>query len=259
MKSRFFVSVILAVTLFTPGLHAAETAAQIIAKARAYLGKESVLNSVTTVTFSGHLESVERVPSPEDATKFVERPVRFPIEITFQKPYQQRIVLTRSNTIETTALDGYEAWRRRADAANPTRWQLSLLNAREIKQIRANTWENLNFCAGLEKVGGSVSVVGEDTVDGKECTKVAFKHSAEIVFMRYFDKATGRLVKTETDSGGEIREEGELVVSGIRFPRKVINKAPDGQTTTIVFEKAAVNQLVAPSEFAVPAFQPASP
>ena len=49
---------------------------------------------------------------------------------------------------------------------------------------------------------------------------LVFIHSDEIIFTRYFDKANGRLVKTVTDNKSEIREEGEIIVSGIRFPRK---------------------------------------
>ncbi len=52
--------------------------------------------------------------------------------------------------------------------------------------------------------------------------------------------------------GGEIREEGEMIVNGVRFPRKVINTAPNGRSTTITFDRVTVNETFAPEGFAVP-------
>ena len=93
---------------------------------------------------------------------------------------------------------------------------------------------------------------GDVTVDGVACAKLSFIHSERIVFHRYFDKATGRLVKTETSNGSEIREEGEMTVSGIRFPKKIINKAATGQVTTITFDTVVLNEGIPSAQFAVP-------
>jgi hypothetical protein len=255
MKLRSFLFALGVSSLLTVGLQAAQTAEQVIAKARSYLGEESALTAVKTIAFTGHLEGVERVATADDPEKFEERRVNFPIEIVFQKPYQQRIVLTRPNVVETTALDGYEAWQQRANPQDARQRQMVLLDASQIKRLRANTWENLNFFTGLDAKGGKTSVLGEVTLDGMTCTKLSFDHGSGIVFLRYFDNATGRLVKTETENGGEIREEGEMVVAGVRFPKKVINKSPDGQATTIVFDRAVVNESVDGSLFEIPAFQ----
>jgi hypothetical protein len=231
-------------------------AEDIIAKARAYLGRESALENVTSIHFSGMLELTERVPAEADPATFVERPLHLPVEIVFQKPYQQRITVKSEKIIETSALDGYDGWQRRSDAKDPSKWQLTLLDPQQVKRLRANTWENLHFFSGLEKRGGRVEYQGNATVDGVECAKVAFIHSDNIIFFRYFNKATGRLMKTETESGGEIREEGEVTVNGVRFPRKVVNKTPDGKTTSITFDKIVLNEVVPASEFAVPPLAP---
>ncbi|WP_438481525.1 hypothetical protein [Oleiharenicola lentus] len=257
MKLRLVSFSLLALSLLVVASRAADSAEQVIAKARAYLGGESALTALTSVHLTGNLNGVERTPIEGDATKFTEKNVEFPIDIVFQKPYQQRIVLTRPTVIETTVLDSYEAWQRNANAQNTKQWRLNLLDARGIKRLRANTWENLNFFAGLEKAGGTVTVLGEETVDGKACAKLSFDHGSGFVFVRYFDKDTGRLVKTETENGGEIREEGEIRVKGIRFPKKVINKTPNGQVTTITFNTVVVNESLPASEFAVPSFDPA--
>ncbi len=234
----------------------AETANQWIAKARAYLGTESALNAVTCIHFSGRLETIEKVPAPDDKTKQIDQPVSLPTEIIFQKPYQQEMIQTKADTIVTTALDDYDGWSRTSNPKDPKQWRISLLDAQQIKQLRANTWENLWFYAGIEKKGGRVELGGDVTVDGVACVKLSFIHADNIIFTRYIDKVTGRLVKTETENGGEIREEGEIIVNGVRFPRKVINKAPNGQIISIAFDKVVLNEHFPESEFAVPSLQP---
>jgi hypothetical protein len=234
----------------------AETATQVIAKARAYLGSEVALNAVSTIHFTGTLETTTLVPSPDDKTKQVEEKLKLPADIVFQKDYQQRITITGPGVIETTALDGYDAWQKRTNPKNPSQWTITLLDAGQVKKLRANTWENLSFFAGLEKKGGTVQHGGDATADGVACVKLSFVHAADIVFVRFFDKATGRLIKTQTENGAEIREEGEMIVNGVRFPRKVINKSPNGTVTTITFDRVELNQRLPAGEFAVPTLKP---
>ncbi|MEY4925408.1 MAG: hypothetical protein RL598_1927 [Verrucomicrobiota bacterium] len=217
----------------------AESAEQIIAKARAYLGSESALQAVHTIHFTGALE--------------VDARTRWPADIIFQKDYQQRITVNFEKYIETTALDHYDAWQMRFNPAEPTRWQLALLDGAQVKRLRANTLENLSFFAGLERQGVLIRVIGKVEVEGLACVSLLFSHSNNISFLRYFDQRTGRLVKTETESGGEIREVGEIIVQGVRFPGKVINKAANGQTTSIIFDRIILNEPIPASEFAVPA------
>jgi len=133
---------------------------------------------------------------------------------------------------------------------------MTLLSGEQIKRLRANTWENLSFFHGIEQRRGTVNDLGTVTLDGKSCRKLAFDHSDGIVFTRYFDEATGRLLLTETENGIRIREEGEMVVDGLRFPRKIISisKLNDGseRTVSIVFDKVIVNEPLADSLFTIP-------
>jgi hypothetical protein len=223
-----------------------------IAKARAAVGPDAALDAVTSIHFMGTLETMERVPDKSTPGKYTEQPLRLAIDIVFQKPYQQRITLRSDKVVETTALDDYDAWVRRTDPSNPAAWRLSLLDAAQIKHLRANTWENLAFYRGIERNGGRVEYQGEEPVDGKPCVKLVFVHSESISFTRYFDKASGNLIKTVTENGSEIREEGELTVNGIHFPKKLLNKPADGSTSTITFDSIKVNEVIPASEFAVP-------
>ena len=231
---------------FTVALSAAEPA--IIAKARAFVGSESALNAVKSVHFVGTLVTTD----PADPTK----QTRAAVEIFFQAPERQRIQATSDKTIEVTALDGYDAWQRIQDTADSTKWRQTILGADQIKRLRANTWESLGFYRGIESHGGRIEDQGRVTVDGVACQKVAFIYAPNIIFYRFLDVATGRLDHTETESGSTLREQGEIMASGVRFPKTIVqtNKAGAGQiqTITLNFEKVTVNEAMPASLFAMP-------
>ncbi len=232
-------------------VHAASDVDKVIARARAGVGSEAALAALKSLHYTGTLTTT----ATDD--QGVSRPVNVAIEIIFQRPYRQRIVATSENKIEITALDDYEGWQREQDPDDSTRWRMTLLSNDQIKRLRANTWENLSFFRGIEKRRGHVEDLGKATVDGKSCRKLAFNHGDGIVFTRYFSDATGRLVLTETENGVTIREEDEVVIEGIRFPRKILStsKLDDGseRKVTIVFDKISVNKTFADSLFTVPA------
>ena len=223
-----------------------------VAKARAAVGSESALKAIHAVRFSGTVESMQKTPSKADPTKMEETRIRLAIDSSFQKPYRQRIVLRSDNTIETTTLDEYNGWIHRAEIGRESQAILTLLESSQIKRLRANTWEYLSYFRGIEACGGRVDFQGEADVDGKNCVVLAFAHAPNISFTRYFDKSTGRLIKTVTENGGEIREEGEIIVAGIRYPKVLINKSPDGQVATITFDSIKVNEPLPDAEFDVP-------
>jgi outer membrane lipoprotein-sorting protein len=244
-------------TLFVSVLAATATFAdaridQWINKARSAVGPESALEAVQSIHFSGTFTTTEKVPVNGDPKNTKDENVVLAIDIVFQKPYQQRIIRRSNQVVETTALDGYDAWVRRSDANDASKWQLSLLDSQQVKRLRANTWENLFFYRGIEKRGGKVELGGDVAIDGKDCVKLTFTHAENIIFIRYFEKATGRLVRTETESGGEIREEGEIRAGGLRFPRTLFNKAPNGQIATITFDSVKINETFPADTFAVP-------
>lgn len=250
MKARIFLALLLA--MLPVAARADARTEPLIAAARRSLGSEQALNAVNSVHFVGVLDTTEKVPVPDHPGQTVDQPLHLAIDIVFQKPYRQRITLRSDKNIDTTGLDDYDGWTRRVDVSDSKKWQMRLLDIAQIKHLRANTWENLAFYRGIEQRGGRVDYLGEETVDGKSCAKLAFVHADDIVFTRYIDRATGRLVKTITESGGEIREEGELVVAGIRFPQRLLTKDTSGQVVTVTFSDVKVNEAIPDSEFAVP-------
>jgi hypothetical protein len=252
MKTPFRLLLALAVVFVSAAAtHAASSVDQVIARARATVGNEAALKALESLHYTGTLTTT----ATDD--KGVVRDVKVAIEIIFQRPYRQRIVATSENKIEITALDDYEGWQREQDPSDSNRWRMTLLSGDQIKRLRANTWENLSFFHGIEQRRGTVNDLGTVTLDGKSCRKLAFDHGDGIVFTRYFDDATGRLLLTETENGIRIIEEAEIVVDGIRFPRKIIStsKLADGteRTVSITFDKVIVNEPLADSLFTVPA------
>ena len=229
-----------------------EVANQWVAKARAYLGTDAALDAVRSLRFQGSFAGTEQVPDSTDAGKMVEQPVRVTIDIIFQHPMQQRQVIRSDRVERITALDGYDAWEQVVDLSGKNKTRVTLLDAMSIKRLRATTVENLSFYSDRMASMRQVRFLGEETVDGVVCGKLSFTHASGIVFMRYFDRATGHIVKTVVEGGGEIREEGEMIVNGVRFPQKVINTAPNGRSTTITFDKVTVNETFTPDGFAIP-------
>lgn len=255
MKARLSLLVLLLSVLSHP-VWADAQADRWIARARATVGPEATLNSITSIHFTGTLETTQQVPVEGQLGNFRTETVRLAIDIIFQKPYRQRMTLRSDQGVEVTALDEYDGWVRRTPTADPTKWQITFLDAQQVKRLRANTWENLAFFRGIEKRGGSATFAGDVTVDGRECAKIVFTHADNIVFTRYFDRNTGALVKTETEAGGDIREEGTLQVQGLRFPRKLINKTPNGQVSIITFDAITLNETFPDDTFAVPTLMP---
>ncbi len=229
-----------------------------IAKGRAALGSETSLNAVKSVHFNGVLDTIQPKRDKAGAVlkdsegRIQNEPLHVSIEIIFQKPFRQRITLISEKLSETTGLDDYDGWRRRAEIVGEGKWEMSLLDTPQIKQLRANVWENLFFYRGIERIGGEATFLGTVEVEGKASAKVAFSHGDGIVFNRFFERATGRLLKTETDAGGTIIEEGEIITNGVRFPQKLISKDRSGIQSTITFSSVKVNEVFPTSEFAVP-------
>jgi outer membrane lipoprotein-sorting protein len=235
-----------AFVLLAAGLRAAAAPSEVdavITRARSRLGSEQALATVTSVHFEG---TYETSGDPAEAQKGT-------IEMIFQKPFQHRSVITSSTgREEVTGLDGLESWMRVKEGKDQ---RLTLYPKEQTKTLRANTWQTLEFYRGVERIGGTVELMGEETVDGVLCSKVIFRHDASLAWTRYFDKATGRLVLTET-AQGKTREEGEIVTDGVRFPKKltsvVKNAAGKEVTVTIVFSKVTVNEKFPANLFTVP-------
>ncbi len=220
----------------------------IIAKARAFVGAEAVLNELRVVRYTGTVLSVDS----GNPTK----PTQVAIDIVFQKPDQQWVMAKSADAVEITVLDGYQGWKRLESTKDTKQFRQSALGLEAIRRMRATTWGNLAFWRGLEAQGGRVEEQGTQVVDGTTCQKIAFIHQPGIIYYRYFDVATGRLVLTETEAGEKIREEGEMNVNGIRFPRRVLTESKTARgnvvTVTMTFDLVTTNEPLPAAQFQAP-------
>jgi hypothetical protein len=225
----------------------------VIGLARAYLGPDSTLDAIASIHYTGTLDRVD----PDHADKATAHAT---IDLVIVKPYRQRQVIRGDKAMETTVLDGYDAWVYLVDNTDPSKHALTWLSAPEIKGLRASTWENLHFYRGL-KGEGAIEDKGPASIDGVACERVDFSHGPEIVYERYFDRDTGRLVFTVRGKES-IRESGEIRVDGIRFPKTVVStrKTASGKdlVSTVTFESIVLNEPQAADGFAVPSAVPAA-
>ena len=240
----------LALALFSAGACAAAEP-PIIAKAREFLGGEEVLARVRSLRFIGTVNSFSGSAPPVS------------VVLTYQRPFQQRLVSTSPAGVEVTGLDGVVGWRRIHEPRDLRKWRDEVLDADQVARLRAGTFESLAFFRGIESVGGRLESTGTARVSGVKCERVIFHHSEAIRFIRYFDAESGRLVKTETENGTSIVEEGEQVVAGIRFPQRLVSsgRGADGKPSRFIveFTQIQVNEDFPAVQFARPAPAPNPP
>lgn len=250
MSRRASIAAIVSAALLTTVATAAEPA--IIARARAFVGEEAALNALRSVRYTGTVVTVETTAGAKPAT--------VAIEIVFQKPGRQWLMARAGDMTELTVLDGYQGWKRIESTKDRAQWRQMALPIDAVRRMRATTWSNLAFWRGLEAEGGRVEVQGTKVIDGITCEKIAFLHHPQISYYRYFDAATGRLVLTETETGETIREQGELQVNGIRFPRTVVTTAKNARgqpvTVTMTFDTIVTNEPLPAAQFEAPLQRP---
>jgi outer membrane lipoprotein-sorting protein len=241
--SRLLVTCAAAALCAAVPARADDSVTVLIAKARARVGSDEQLTKVRAVRYVGTI-----------TTSTAKSGETLQLDVIFQSPYRMRQKVVTPAGTDYTVLDGYLGWMMSQDKQGAAR--LGTLKTAATLHLRANVWENLSFYAGFDQIGGRIEDGGAVTLDGRPARKLTFWHDKEIRFERWFDPATGRLIQTATDDGSVIREEGELLSGGLRFPQKLITtaKGKDGATvtSTITFEKILLNEPLADKDFAMP-------
>jgi hypothetical protein len=215
--------------------------APILSRARAALGPEMAIESIKSIHFTGTIEL------DEGRTGDIDWVVR--------KPMQQRQSLVTSERLDVTGLDDFDAWNQVQLIRDPRQSKLTILGPRQAHRLRANTFESLYYFSSPSDIGGKVELLGDAEVDGTPCDRVAFTHFGGMVFVRHFDKTTGRLLLTETETGGTLREKGDLIVRGVRFPRE-IETSFNGETRIVRITAIEVNEEFEDEYFRAPIVAP---
>ena len=238
-KYLFLLSFLLSASFFYEGI-AGEVdprAVTILEKARNHIAKESALNNVKALRFKG------RLINEQGDTGM--------IEIIVELPYRQLQLVTMNGQVTEYGLNDYEAWRKIYKIENPDDYLLIPGNVDQLKRARANTFENLKFFSPETNYFRKIEYLGRSDHDGVEVEKVRVRYGA-IFFDRHFATSNGDLVYSEIESGEQIREEGEVFVDGIRFPKSVTTHFDGQQRSYVEFDVIEVNPLLDKSLFTLP-------
>ena len=84
---------------------------------------------------------------------------------------------------------------------DPNNVVIGILDAPLVREMRANTFENLNFFSGIEQMRGRIVNKGKTKKDGRDVYVLVFKYKDSLYFERYFDAATGELISTVNGEG----------------------------------------------------------
>ena len=226
-----FSAVFITILIITEApLHGELKTDQVIAKVRSYIGGNTQLRAVQTIQFEGTFTNHKSLRKGE-------------ILIYLKKPLKQRldIINTHDGIIETTAINDIDGWGRRANEKDADDWTIRILSLSEIKRMRANTFDNLNFYSNTEQIGGSVLNKGIVDKDGRSAYLLHFRYDKTIHYKRYFEVSTGRLIATINDKGIEIKDFDEFIVDGIRFPRGQVHIEDGEMKSTLTFTKIIIN------------------
>lgn len=228
-RSSSLTSLVFLLALAAP-LAAQPTTAQTIAQARQFLGGDAALDRVQTLVYRGTFETADKVTGQ--------------ITITLKKPASQRLEIISDDTRRVTAVNDFEGWERVSRVSNPEEWSMVLIDFNEFRRMRANSWENLFFFNGIERMRGTLVDRGIVQFDGREAHQLVFQYDRDLTYSRYFDPVTGQLYATVNDRGQDIREVGEMIVDGIRFPAEIISRVGDREVMRVRFTEILVNAPV---------------
>ncbi len=209
--------------------------------ARSYLGDGDKLDSIKSIHYKGSL-----LYSTGDLGS---------IEMVYQAPMRHKMVAVVNNREEVSVLDGSEGWTSYKRVGDSVFLGMEIFDPVRILIMQASVRDSLGFYQAPKTRNGAISYEGKETINGHECNVLTYDYGDSIGYRRYIDAETGQLRKTLDSKGVEYFEEGEIVVDGIRFPKKLISTFPTAigsQTMEFAYSEVVVNKLLPDSDFVMP-------
>jgi hypothetical protein len=228
--------------LFTSlSMQAADLSAveQTVAKARQHLGGEQALQSVHSLQYRGTVT----LQQGKDEAGNEREPLVGKAILSFDKPFSQRVEFVFEDQSLVTGFNGFEAYEYvefQQEVGDPLRNTRSI-GGDELRRNKAAAIENLMFFRPFPFDSNNVKDHGIKTEGGKQVHHIDFIHGGRFIFSRYFDTATGDLVKTVLDTGMVTVETGDLMASGIRFSTDTVGELDGEVRYRIRFEEVVVN------------------
>ena len=209
--------------------------------ARSYLGPDDKLDAIESVHYKGSL-----LYSSGDLGT---------IEMVYQKPMQHRMVAVIGGRREVSVLDGSEGWTTFERVVDSVPLSIEIFDPIRILIMQASVREAFNFFRKPDTRNGEILYEGKETVNGRACNVLTYHHGDGIAYQRYIDAETGQVHKTLDSKGVEYLEEGELIVDGLRFPKKLVSTfstAIGDQSMEFAYSSITLNEKLPDSDFVMP-------
>ena len=173
----------------------------------------------------------------------------------YQKPLRQKMIAIVNNRKEVSVLDDSEGWTTYERVGDSTPLGMEIFDPIRILIMQAAVREAFSFFKTPEARSGAVTYHGAEAVKGRDCHVLDYDHGDGIGYRRYIDAETGQVLKMLDSKGVEYYEEGEIVVDGLRFPKKLISTFPTAlgnQTMEFAYTSVTLNKKLPDSEFVMP-------
>ena len=209
--------------------------------ARSQLGDLERLDSIKSITYKGSLF----YSSGDSGT----------IDLIYQKPMHQKLIAVINDSKEVSALDDTEGWISYYKIGLDQSLGMEIFDPARVLMMQAAVREAFGFYKRPTHRGGRVTYDGREKVKDVDCVVLIYHHGEGIGYIRYFDAATGRLMKTVDANGVEYYEEGEIMVEGVRFPKKLVttfSTAVGPQTMEFTYSKITLDKKHDASIFELP-------
>ncbi len=246
MKAKLGTLIITTVSLFgAAGLLGADSDEEVIQStielARSYLGDENKLEAITSIHYEGSL----LYSSGELGT----------IEMVYQKPMRQRMVAVIGDRKEISVLNGSEGWTTFERVVDSLPLSMEIFDPLRILIMQSSVREAFGFFQKPDVRNGEITYDGKETFKGRECILLTYHHGDGIAYRRFIDAETGQVLRSLDSKGVEYVEEGEILVDGIRFPKKMVSTfstAIGSQTMEFSYTSIKLNRDLPESDFVMP-------
>lgn len=242
---RILVLVTISTISFAALARAAESDEEIIQStielARSYIGPDEKLDAIESIHYKGSL-----LYSSGDLGT---------IEMVYQKPMRHRMVAVIGGRREISVLDGSEGWTTFERVVDSVPLNMEIFDPIRILIMQASVREAFNFFRKPNTRNGEITYEGKETVKGRECVVLTYYHGDGIAYQRYIDAETGQVHKTLDSKGVEYLEEGEIMVEGLRFPKKMVSTfstAIGSQSMEFAYSSITLNKKLPESDFVMP-------
>ena len=238
-KFLILLSIIAILPIYLP----AQTADDIIKRYVAFIGGKKSWSKVKTLTTSG---------------EYNYGGIKFPFMAYAKAPNHYKFVVPFEGKYYAQAFDGKKGWK--IDAFKNETTPTILTGQAAISMANEADVELEDAFIDYQRKGHTAMVVGQETVQGKNCIHLKFVRANGNTEDYYFDEATSAIVmKTASSKNAELQ--GTILnitysdyrdVNGIKIPFRLESKSGDQLILEVTIDKAEINTKISDNEFAAP-------